>query len=919
MSTCAQKRSRTLGVVLAVLLSLVATPAAAAPSTSLGRVTGFAAEQATFTLTAGKAKVRVVFLADDVFRLWLAPDGTFTDPANTPPNDPAQPGANIVVKRDYPVPLTAWSDNGAYYSLRTRSAEVRAYKDKLRFGLYRADGGRIWAETKPLTWTDGSTTQALTRGRAEQFLGGGMQNGRFSHRGQTIKITRDYNWEDGGNPNASPYYQSTAGYGVLRNTFTPGSYSFTDPVATTHEEKRFDAYYFVGDLKSSLNRYTELTGRPFLPPIYGLEYGDSDCYNRGHYGVDPDPKNDYKNHPDKQTTVDAVRVARKFADTDMPRGWMLVNDDYGCGYSANTDYEWNADKKAYVGVRDIGALTKTGDELRERNIQLGLWTEQKLDKQPDEVGKSGVRVRKLDVAWVGPGYRHALSGCEDAHQGIERYSDARGFAWMVEGWAGAQRCAVQWTGDHAGTLDAIKWQIPAIHGSGNSGIAYSAGDVDGIFGGSDVSYVRDLQWKVFTPAFMSMSGWAKPAYKQPWSRGEPYTAINRKYLKLRERLLPFFYSYAAQAHRTGVPIARSVALEYPGDPKAWDDTTKYEFLAGQEFLVAPMFSAGEVRNGIYLPRGLWTDYWTGQVYQGPATIPGYHAPLDRLPLFVRAGAVVPMWRDGINNHAEQRPGDRVTVDVYPQGTSSFTMYEDDGVTRAHQQGKSAEQRFDVLAPEEGRGDVTVRIGESRGDYAGKPASRPYEVTAHTGTAPGAVRTDTGTLPRLRTRAEYDAAQTGWYYAAEDRGGVVYVKTAPVPTGRSATVTLAGSSSLGGGDRVGDALARPELAVPAVWHGPGQGAEAEASFRNDTAVPLRDVRLSLSLPADFTARPLGEAAFRVVRPGETVRTRFLVVPGEAVRPGGYPLRADAAYAARGFGYTNSAFATATIPPPPGRAP
>jgi len=70
---------------------------------------------------------------------------------------------------------------------------------------------------------------------------------------------------------------------------------------------------------------------------------------------------------------------------------------------------------------------------------------------------------------------------------------------MVEGWAGAQRCAVQWTGDHSGSLDAIKWQIPAITGSGNSGIAYSAGDVDGIFAGSATSYVRDMQWKVFNP------------------------------------------------------------------------------------------------------------------------------------------------------------------------------------------------------------------------------------------------------------------------------------------------------------------------------------------------------------------------------------------------------------------------------------
>jgi alpha-glucosidase (family GH31 glycosyl hydrolase) len=114
--------------------------------------------------------------------------------------------------------------------------------------------------------------------------------------------------------------------------------------------------------------------------------------------------------------------------------------------------------------------------------------------------------------------------------------------------------------------------------------------------------VRDLQWKAFTPALMTMSGWATPAYKQPWTYGEPYTAINRKHLKLRERLLPYFSSYAAKAHRTG---------------------------------------------------------------------------------------------------------DRLTVDVYPEGKSSFSLYEDDRVTRNYKENKSATQQFEVGVPTTGRGDVTL--------------------------------------------------------------------------------------------------------------------------------------------------------------------------------------------------------------------
>ncbi|GGS31860.1 NPCBM/NEW2 domain-containing protein [Actinokineospora fastidiosa] len=856
-------------------------------------MTGFAVDGGTVTLRAGDAAVRVVFLKDDVFRLWLAPDGEFSDPASTAPEDPDAPASTIVVKRDYPTPEVTTEDKGDYYSLRTGKAEVRAYKDPLRFALHQG-GRRIWAETAPLSWTDKSATQTLTRGATEQFVGGGMQNGRFSHRGQTIRITRDFDWDDGGNPNASPYYMSTAGYGVLRNTFAPGRYAFTEPVRTTHDERRFDAYFFVGDLKTSLDRYTELTGRPFLPPIYGMEYGDSDCYNRGHYraGVDPDPANDWKYHPDKEITTDAVAIAQRFKDERMPAGWMLVNDDYGCGYSKDRDafVENPGGVEGYVGVRDIDALVETGDGLRERGIQMGLWTESSLDRQPEEVGQAGVRVRKLDVAWVGAGYRHALSACDTAHGGIEQHSDARGYSWMVEGWAGAQRCAVQWTGDHSGTLANIPWQIPAIHGSGNSGIAYAAGDIDGIFGGSAVSYVRDLQWKAFTPALMTMSGWSTPKFKQPWAYGEPYTAINREYLQLRERLLPYLYSYAAEAHRTGAPINRSLILEYPDDPKTWDDTTKHQFLAGREFLVAPMWDAGEVKNGIYLPEGLWVDYWSGRVHRGPTTLDGYHAPLERLPLFVKAGAVVPMWKAGITGHAQQAPGDRLTLDVYPHGESSFTLYEDDRVTRAHREGASATQRFDVTAPVADRGDVTVRIGASVGAFAGKAASRPYELTVHTGTAPRHVVMG-GKLTRHQTKAAYDAADTGWFHD----GGVVRVKTAAVPTDGTATVTLVGASSVGGGPHVADGFAAVGLTGPGLWNAPGEATEVEASFTNEGDAVLRDVRLTPRLPEGWTST--GNPRFAEVKPGQRVSARFTITPGGSVKPGDVTLHLDASYVGR----------------------
>src|SRR5699024_4286727 len=130
------------------------------------------------------------------------------------------------------------------------------------------------------------------------------------------------------------------------------------------------------------------------------------------------------------------------------------------------------------------------------------WTEDGLPDQEFEVKDAGVRVRKLDVAWIGSGYEFALNGAKEAYEGIEENSDARGFVWMVDGWSGAQRYAVQWTGDQSGSWDNIRFHIPTIAGSGLSGQAFTTGDIDGIFGGSAETYTRDLQWKAFNPVLM---------------------------------------------------------------------------------------------------------------------------------------------------------------------------------------------------------------------------------------------------------------------------------------------------------------------------------------------------------------------------------------------------------------------------------
>ncbi|CAM5662010.1 hypothetical protein SNARM312S_01629 [Streptomyces narbonensis] len=866
-------RAAVAGALLG-LLTAFAGPggsASADPSdTTVGDVTGFTADGASYRLTAGQAEARVSFVTADTFRIELAPDGRFTDPT----------GSDIVLPQG-PPPATRWRDLGDRYELGTSAVTLRVTKSPLRFSAVRADGTPLWTESQGLTWNQDRTTQTLARGADEQFYGAGMQNGRgnTTHRDKTVEVGVDYNWNDGGHPNSVPFYLSSAGYGVYRNTYAPNTYAFTEPVTTTAKERRFDAYYFAGTgrdaLKDVIGQYTRLTGKPFLPPVYGLEIGDADCYlhnaNRG-----------------ERRTLDALKVADGYVENDMPNGWMLVNDGYGCGYED---------------------LAEASTGLGERGMKLGLWTEDGLDKLADQV-KAGQRVAKLDVAWVGAGYKFALDGCKDAHAGIEANSDARGFTWAPESWSGAQRCGVQWSGDQSGTWEYIRWQIPTYAGASMSGLAYTTGDVDGIFGGSAKTYTRDLQWKTFLPVTMTMDGWAAND-KQPFRYGEPYTSINRASLKLHEALLPYIYSHAHQATKTGVGLARPLALEYPDDPKASTDAAKYEFLSGEDFLVAPVYQDAVERDGIYLPKGTWIDYWSGRTYEGPVTVDDYSAPLDTLPLFVRAGATVPMWPGDIRSYTDRAPADPIAWDVYPKGTSSFELYEDDGVTREHRGGRYATQRAEVRAPNRGPGDVSVRIGASKGTYTGKPTARPYAFTVHTGDAPGAVRLDGSRLPALTSRAAFDAAAQGWWYDRDERArGVVRVKTAALPTDRAFELRLTETSAVGGAVPGASAT----LAVPA---GQELGAGTPSTVAVDVTAGTRDatdVRVALAAPAGWQVTPA--APIGRIPAGTTRRVDVAVTPAADAKPGEATLTASARHRAAGTDRTaTQRFAVGVMPPPP----
>lgn len=733
-------------------------------------------------ITSDGGIVRISLLKPDLFRVLAGTKGQLLDAG-----DKAAP---IVLKHDYdkvPYQMTAQTDSKAgskddYQLVQTSAMALRIYRAPLRLALYKPDNKTlVWQETQPLELGDKASFQTLSSSADEVFFGGGQQNGAYAFKGKQLEVSYSGGWEEGDRPSPAPFYMSSKGYGVLRNTWSNGSYDFrsNEYLSTSHQEKRFDAYYFVGNsIKDVLASYTELTGRARLLPRWAYEYGDADCYNDGDNSKKPGtvPGN-WSDGPTGKTPDVVNSVAAKYREHDMPGGWILPNDGYGCGYTN---------------------LPEVVAGLKKHGFRTGLWTENGVDKIAWEVGTAGTRAQKLDVAWTGKGYQFSLDANMAAAKGILDNSDARPFVWTVMGWAGTQRYAVTWTGDQSGSWDYIRWHIPTLIGSGLSGQAYATGDVDGIFGGSPETFTRDLQWKTFTPVLMGMSGWSKSGRKHPWWFDEPYRSINRDYLKLKMRLMPYMYTYAHETELTGAPIVRGLMWDYPQDPNANNENYKYQFMLGKDFLVAPVYRSQVAsrgwRKGIYLPQGQWIDYWDGRVVQADAKgkVIDQQVTLEKLPVMVRAGAILPMYPAALFDG--QVPKDVLTLDIYPHGKSSFTLYEDDGESRQYQNGKSSQQVFTVDAPENKAGDIRIDVGAVKGSYAGMEAQRVLQLQVHSRAEPDAITFGEQTLPAFKTREEFQKSSAGWFFDAAEKYGTVHVKTIKLPVDKAYSFRLAIAAS-----------------------------------------------------------------------------------------------------------------------------
>ncbi len=894
-------------------------------------------------------QAKITFLEDDIFRYNVDPSGEFSEYATTQYGNTTKIPQYPDSSEEYSHPDASVSEADGFVVITSGNTTIKFEKATAKMSVAYND--RVVLEESEALALGSKTTQSLVKHDGENYFGGGTQNGRFIHTGKSINIANESNWVDGGVASPNPFYYTSAGYGVLRNTFKEGVYHFGSTVdgevKAVHNENEFDAYYFLSDgadvtavVQDILDGYWHVTGNPVLLPEYAFYEGHLNAYNRDSWsetsgskkweilgsnasdgsegalsahiesgmstgyvlsdGMAAESLNGTKatvaidNYPDVTTPYEysARAVIDQYVEMDMPLGYFLPNDGYGAGYGqngyymtggVNADGSSSAERLAAVDA-NVENLAEFTEYARSKGVETGLWTQSYLTPDSNsntywhllrdfnkEVNVGGVTTLKTDVAWVGYGYDMALNATKTGYDIVTTGVNYRPNIISLDGWAGTQRFAGIWSGDqYGGNWEYIRFHIPTYIGQSLSGNPNIGSDMDGIFGGDKLITTRDTQWKVFTPTMLNMDGWGSYA-KTPQTFGDPYTGINRMYLKLKAQLLPYIYTSAASAANidtgnddTGLPMIRAMFLEYPDDAYAATRNMQYQYMFGENVLVAPVFEETEnidtmgndVRNGIYLPDEdqIWIDYFTGDQYRGGQTLNNFDAPLWKLPVFVKNGAIIPMWEEN-NNPAEIDKANR-QVEFWPAGSTEYTLFEDEGTYVENNQtevegygmvndisyGDHVSAKYTSVVE---NGTATLTAEKSTGSYEGYDQNKNTSFIVNVSREPSKVTAKNGSTALTMVKADSKEAVLN----AEVKAGtfVYYYDEAP------AVETYAADGEDEFAEMMKDQVSSPKLYVKFAETDSQANAQVLTleGFENvDEDLPVEKLDTSLSAPANL---------------------------------------------------------------------
>ena len=572
-----------------------------------------------------------------------------------------------------------------------------------------------------------------------------------------------------------PMFLSNRGWGLLmnttwRNTFDVGK-SDPERIICTAARSDLDYYLFCGpDYRSLLDTYTSLTGRPALLPIWGYAFTyvcneNIDAFNMMN---------------------EAMTFRREGLPCDvigLEPGWMSKN------YDGTTAKKWHPQRFPIPewapkgGHTFLGALARKGFKLSLWlccDYDLGVFEEDQLAGrtwvaptgtrpgttvnvqegfEDERITKPGAKKMSGDKPSASqvqePWFAHLarfvdqgvsafkLDGCaqviehptrqwgngmtdEEMHnlypviyakqmaRGFEEHTQRRSMIYSAGGYAGVQQFVASWAGDTGGGPKPLASMLNlGFSGHSNHSCDMQVTSTPGIHFGFLQTWAQENNWAY---------------WHQPWFLEDAQIAAFREYGRLRYQLLPYLYSSAAEAATTGYPVMRAMSLVYPDDP-AWD-AARTQYMLG-DFLLVSAYS-----DQVSLPEGTWYDFWNGKPATGPGTIPVEITPRHGGGLLVKSGAIIPTWP--VYDHVEKGWSPEVGLLVYPASSSTFTLYEDDGVSLGYRKGQFARTR---LTSETNGKTVKLTIGPREGQYPGMPATRDFVATIRMPARPQSITLD----------------------------------------------------------------------------------------------------------------------------------------------------------------------------------
>jgi alpha-glucosidase (family GH31 glycosyl hydrolase) len=496
----------------------------------------------------------------------------------------------------------------------------------------------------------------------------------------------------------APFYQSTSGYGLYVANTTPGTFdvgvtnpdelSFRFETGSTPESQRLTYYLFAGDYKQVLDEYTSITGRPYVPPDWAFKHWRwrdelpldqtaeldgvtmnawvaDDLSNYEKYGIPPGVY-----LIDRPWQPGEFGFARfEWDPARLPNAGAMLNVIKQRGYKLAVfttawalgdgpqDNRAEATAGHYLAPNSNRTVDMTNPAATEwwwgkhidftKQYGVSLWKldrgEEQIPSETTDIWSNGENGRELRNTYP-------LRQLQTFRDALDKAGDKDVVIFARAGYAGSQHNAIFWGGDSAGADNlgagpgtdlGLRNAIIELQRVGFMGFPIWGSDTGGYYEFKDRdAFARWLEFSAFTP-IMEIGGHGTHA---PWDMpteprvDDEMIAIYKKYVLLHHALLDYTKKYAAEAGKTGVPIARALAIEFPDDVQArdrWD-----EFMYGDDVLVAPVWRTGERSREVYLPKGTWEDFWDkSKTFAGPQTIT-VDAPLDSIPLFVRKGADV---------------------------------------------------------------------------------------------------------------------------------------------------------------------------------------------------------------------------------------------------------------------------------------